>query len=203
MEPTTDVKFETSLSLPGCSSTLALLGAGYREKVFAIIGVKVYAVGLYANLSVIEDLTDWRGRTEAKYQEDPSFSKSLYQAPKEKALKIVLVRDIDGKTFWDALNDAISSRSQAPSSVDESALSTFRGIFQGRPLNKGTVIFLIWLDPSKMLVSISPEGSPSAAEAKIESTNINFALFDVFFGDAPVSPSLKAMVCNGLAKILI
>lgn len=52
-------------------------------------------------------------------------------------------------------------------------------------------------------VSISPEGSPSVAEVKIESTNINFALFDVFFGDAPVSPSLKAMVCNGLAKILI
>lgn len=73
----------------------------------------------------------------------------------EKSLKIVLVRDVDGKTFWDAFDDAISPRIKAPTSIDESALSTFRSIFQGRVLKKGTFIFLTWLEPSKMLVSLN------------------------------------------------
>lgn len=70
-------------------------------------------------------------------------------------MQIVLVRDVDGKTFWDALDEAISPRIKAPTPVDESALSTFRGIFQGQPLNKGTSIFLTWPHPSKMLVSVA------------------------------------------------
>lgn len=74
--------------------------------------------------------------------------------PLEKSLQIVLVRDVDGKTFWDALDEAISPRIKAPSPVDVSALSTFRSIFQGRSLRKGTFIFLTWMEPSKMLVSV-------------------------------------------------
>ncbi|KAK9268632.1 hypothetical protein L1049_000389 [Liquidambar formosana] len=201
-EPTTNVKFQTSLSLPGCSSSLSLLGTGYREKVFAIIGVKVYAAGLYVNQSIINRLSAWKGSSAAEIQEDSSLFNSIFQDPLDKSLQIVLVRDVDGKTFWDALDDAISPRIKAPTPVDEVALSTFRGIFQGRPLKKGTFIFLTWLDPSKMLVCVSSDGLPSGVDATIESKNVTSALFDVFLGDAPVSPSLKASVANGLASLL-
>lgn len=197
----------------------------------------------------------------------------LITAPLEKSFQIILVRDLDGKTFWDALDDAISPRIKAPTSIDESALSTFRSIFQGRPLKKGTFIFLTWLDPSKMLVSlnltysilamsiystrifahlrtifcssyissqhplltphqsigfililevwcgfcyinwfacmycdaqvcVSPNGLPVSVDAEIESKNVTLALFDVFFGNAPVSPSLKDSVGNGLSTLL-
>ncbi|KAF5478493.1 hypothetical protein F2P56_005048 [Juglans regia] len=149
-EPTTNVKFQRSLSLPGCSSLLSLIGT----------------------------------------------------APLEKSLQIVLVRDVDGKTFWDALDDAISPRIKAPTSIDELALSTFRSIFQGRPLKKGTFIYLTWLDPSKMLVCVSSDGLPASVDAEIESEHVTLALFDVFFGNTPVSPSLKDSVASGLATIL-
>ncbi|KAJ4842389.1 Fatty-acid-binding protein 3, chloroplastic [Turnera subulata] len=201
-EPATKVRFQTSLSLPGCSTALSLLGTGYREKVFAIIGVKVYAAGLYINQSVLSTLSAWRGQSAAQIQDNPAIFSSIYQAPTEKALTIVLVRDVDGKTFWDALNEAISPRLKSPSPVDESALSTFRGIFQGRPLKKKTSIILTWLGPSSMQVCVSSEGIPSAVDATIESTNVTFALFDVFLGDAPVSPSLKVSVSGGLATYL-
>ncbi|KAM1278795.1 hypothetical protein ACFX2I_030972 [Malus domestica] len=201
-EPATKEKFQTSLSLPGCSSSLTLLGTGYREKVFAIIGVKVYAAGLYANQSILNSLNAWKGRSTAEIQEDSSLFSSIFLSPSVKSLQIVLVRDVDGKTFWDALNDAISPRIKSPTPVDESALSTFRSIFQGQPLKKGTFIFLTWPDPSKMLVCISSDGLPSGVDAEIESENVAFALFDVFFGDTPVSPSLKDSVLNGLESIL-
>ncbi|KAI3411497.1 Chalcone-flavonone isomerase family protein [Psidium guajava] len=201
-EPATGVKFQTSLTLPGCSTSLSLVGTGYREKVFAIIGVKVYAAGLYVNPSISPKLNAWKGKSAADILEDRSLFNSIFQAPLEKSLQIVLVRDVDGKTFWDALDDAISSRIKSFTPVDQSALSTFRSIFQGRPLKKGTFIFLTWLDSSKMLVSVSSDGLPSGADATIESESVTFALFDVFCGDASVSPSLKASVANGLAAIL-
>ncbi|TYI47556.1 hypothetical protein E1A91_D13G182200v1 [Gossypium mustelinum] len=135
-EPATKVKFRTSLSVPDCSTSLSLLGTGYREKVFAIIGVKVYAAGLYVNPSILSKLDAWKGRSAAQIQDDMPLFKSFFEDPMEKSLQIVLVRDVDGKTFWDALDEAISPRIKAPTPVDESALSTFRGIFQGRPLNK-------------------------------------------------------------------
>ncbi|KAG6755185.1 hypothetical protein POTOM_041003 [Populus tomentosa] len=174
----------------------------YREKVFAIIGVKVYAAGLYVNPSILSTLSTWKGQSASEIQENLALFSSIFQAPLEKSLQIVLVRDIDGKTFWDALDDAISPRIKTATPVDESALSTFRSIFQGRSLKKGTLIFLTWLNPSKMLVCVSSDGIPSSADATIESENVTSALFDVFFGDAPVSPSLKNSVANGLATIL-
>ncbi|KAI3753620.1 hypothetical protein L2E82_25679 [Cichorium intybus] len=201
-EPATKVKFQTSLSLPGCSSSLSLIGTGFREKVFAIIGVKVYAAGLYLNPNITDKLDAWKGRTSAQIQDDSSIFDLIYQAPLEKSLQIVLVRDVDGKTFWDALNDAISPRIKSPNAIDETALSKFRSIFQERPLKKDALIFLTWLDSSKILIHLSNEGIPSSPEATIESENVTRSLFDVFFGREPVSPSLKASISNGLASIL-
>ncbi|KAF3442307.1 hypothetical protein FNV43_RR16223 [Rhamnella rubrinervis] len=201
-EPATKVQFLTTLSLPDCSGSLSLLGTGFREKVFAIIGVKVYAAGFYVSQAVLSKVNSWKGQSASKLKEDSSLFSTIFQSSLEKSLQIVLVRDVDGKTFWDALNDAISPRIKSPSPTDESALSTFRGIFEGRPLKKGTFIFLTWLDPSKMLVSVSSDGLPSSVDATIESGNVSFSLFDVFFGDAPVSPSLKDSVASGLAAIL-
>ncbi|XWS27424.1 hypothetical protein CRYUN_Cryun26dG0114100 [Craigia yunnanensis] len=91
-EPTTKVKFQTSLSLPGCSSSLSLLGTA----------------GLHVNQSILSKLDAWKGRPAAQIQDDLSLFKSIFEVPLEKSLLIVLVRDVDGKTFWDALDEAIS-----------------------------------------------------------------------------------------------
>ncbi|CAH8255539.1 unnamed protein product [Arabidopsis lyrata] len=202
-ETATSVKFQRSVTLPGCSSPLSLLGTGFREKKFAIIGVKVYAAGYYVNESILSGLSAWKGRSADEIQRDSSLFSSIFQAQAEKSLQIVLVRDVDGKTFWDALDEAISPRIKSPSSDDTTALSTFRGIFQNRPLNKGSVILLTWINTSKMLVSISSEGLPTDVDATIESGNVTSALFDVFFGDSPVSPTLKSSVANQLAMTLV
>ncbi|CAK8534852.1 unnamed protein product [Lathyrus sativus] len=201
-EPATNVKFPTSLSFPGCTDSLTLFGTGYREKVFAIIGVKVYAAGLYLNQSIITVLNDWKGKSKDAIQGSSSLFNTVFQSALEKSLQIILVRDVDGKTFWDALSDAISPRIAKPTTADETALTTFRSVFQDRSLKKGTFIFLTWLNPSKLLVSVSSDGIPSTVDATIESANVTHALFDVFLGDSPVSPSLKSSVAESLSKVL-
>ncbi|CAN6928142.1 unnamed protein product [Brassica oleracea] len=201
-EPATSVKFQRSVALPGCSTTLSLLGTGFREKKFAIISVKVYAAGLYVNESILTGLTTWKGRSADEIQRDSSLFNSIFQDQAEKSLQIVLVRDVDGKTFWDALDEAISPRLKSPSPDDKTALSTFQGIFQNRPLNKGSVILLTWTSPSKMLVSVSSGGLPKDVDAAVESGSVTSVLFDVFFGDSPVSPTLKSSLANQLAMVL-
>ncbi|XP_019454708.1 PREDICTED: fatty-acid-binding protein 3, chloroplastic isoform X1 [Lupinus angustifolius] len=202
VEPATNVKFQKSLSLPGNADSLVLFGTGYREKVFAIIGVKVYAAGLYLNQSIISELNAWKGQSKDKIQGNSSLFKTIYQSSLEKSLQIILVRDVDGKTFWGALNDAISPRIAKPTTVEETALSTLSRTFLSKPLKKGTFIFLTWVDPSKLLVSISSNVVPSSVDATIESANVSSAIFDVFLGDSPISPSLKASVADGLSKVL-
>ncbi|KAJ0962612.1 hypothetical protein J5N97_027734 [Dioscorea zingiberensis] len=195
VEPGTSVNFSRELKVPGCSEPLVLLGTGFREKVFAIIGVKVYAAGFYVASSIKEKLG-------AEIVKDPTLFTSILKAPFQKSLKIVLVRDVDGKTFWNALNDVILPRIKEPTSVDEFALSTFRDTFQKRDLKNGTLILLTWVEPSKMLVSISSDGRPSNIDAVIESENVTMSLFDGYFGDSPVSPTLKASVADGIAVVL-
>ncbi|KAG4960673.1 hypothetical protein JHK82_037349 [Glycine max] len=201
-EPATNVKFQTSLSFPGCSNSLTLFGTGYREKVFAIIGVKVYAAGLYLDQSITRELNAWKGQSKEAIQGNYSLFETIFQSSFEKSLQIILVRDVDGKTFWDALSDAISPRIPQPTTTDETALTTFRGVFLDRPLKKGAIIILTWLNPSGLLVSVSSNGLPSTMDATIESANVASALFNVFLGDSPVSPSLKASVAESLSKVL-
>jgi hypothetical protein len=58
--------------------------SGYREKVFAIIGVKVYAAGLYVNQSILSNLNAWKGRSAAEIQKDPSLFSSIFQCNNHK-----------------------------------------------------------------------------------------------------------------------
>ncbi|KAI4388000.1 hypothetical protein MLD38_000378 [Melastoma candidum] len=198
-EPTTGLKFAMAVTLPGCSASLALWGTGYWEKIFAIIDVKVYTAGLYVYPLIVSELVAWKGKSKDEIRDDTSFFDTILRAPLEKSFQIVLVRDVDGKTFWDALDEAISPRIHAPTPADESALKTFHGIFEGRPLKKGTFIFLTWLDSLKMLVSVSSDGWPTNIDA---ADNVASSLFDVFLGTSPVSPSLKTSVVTSLASVL-
>ena len=53
--------------------------SGYREKVFAIIGVKVYAAGLYVNQSILSKLDAWKGQPAAQIQDDLSLFNSIFE----------------------------------------------------------------------------------------------------------------------------
>ena len=53
--------------------------SGYREKVFAVIGVKVYAAGLYVNQSIFARLEAWKGQSAADLQQDSEFFDTIFQ----------------------------------------------------------------------------------------------------------------------------
>ncbi|MCO5596425.1 hypothetical protein L7F22_050488 [Adiantum nelumboides] len=201
VEPITNAKFPTSLVAPGGSSTLSLVGTGYREKNIAFIKVKVYAIGVYVDAGVTTSLAMWKGRSEEQLCKDPSFFKAVIEATMEKAIKIVLVRDVDGATFWAALDEAVAPRLKASNAgvAGQEALDAFGEVFKGRSLKQGTSIYLTWVQPFKLQVAVSGDSMvPESVEASIVSADLVSSLFDVYLGENPVSPSTKASVASEL-----
>ena len=85
-----------------------------------------------------------------------------------------LVRDLDGTTFCYTLYDAISPRIKFTTSFDRAALSIFRSTLGERPLRKGTFIFLTWLHPFKMNISLTSAVSTSFL---LSSYHLNHRIF--------------------------
>lgn len=204
-EPATSINFATSLTVPGSSTELSFLGAGVREKQIAFLKVKVYAVGVYAEGQVRASLKSWTGKSAAELATDDAVYKELAEAPVEKALQIVLARDVDGATFWGALDEALVPRLKAggAGADGDKALAALGDVFRSRSLKKGFVITFTWVQPTSLKIALSE--SPSAPlnnEASIESKALLSALFDVFLGPNAVSPSAKLAVADGIAKLI-
>ena len=74
--------------------------------------------------------------------------------PVEKALQIKLARDVDGATFWGALDEALVPRLKASGAGadGDAALAAFGNVFKNRSLKKGFVITLTWVQPSTLKV---------------------------------------------------
>ena len=79
-------------------------------------------------------------------------------APVQKALQIVLVRDITGAQFWGALSESLQPRLKAAKAGEagDKVLAELGQVFQSRPLTNGMCITLNWIHPSTLQVTITP-----------------------------------------------
>uniref|UniRef100_A0A0D3F4D2 Chalcone-flavonone isomerase family protein n=1 Tax=Oryza barthii TaxID=65489 RepID=A0A0D3F4D2_9ORYZ len=198
IEDTTNVKFPREIAVPGYTEPLVILGTGYREKFF----LKIYAAAFYVDCSIGVDTMRWREKVGIETFDASSVFDSIFKAPVVKSLSIILVRDVDGKTFVKALDDIIARQIKKPSAEEEQSLSTFQKTFLGRSLKQGTTVYLTWLEPSKLLISIAGNQDPCQVDAEITSATVNYALYDGFLGSSPVSPTLRSSTALLLEAIL-
>nr|5WKR_A Chain A, Engineered Chalcone Isomerase ancCC [unidentified]5WKR_B Chain B, Engineered Chalcone Isomerase ancCC [unidentified] len=202
------IEFPPTITPPGSSKSLTLLGAGVRGMEIETIQIKVTAIGVYAEPEVIAShLQKWKGKSASELVEDDGFFKDLVQAPVEKLVKITIIKGIKGSQYGGALEESIRDRLAALdkySEAEEEALEEFREFFQTKSLPKGSVIFFHWPSPSTLQISVSTDGSlPEEAEATVENANVAAALLDVFLGENSVSPSTKASVAEGISALLM
>ncbi|KAH9542054.1 hypothetical protein CY35_14G095400 [Sphagnum magellanicum] len=200
------IRLTTKFSrVPTPRRSAEVLAAGVREKQIAFLKVKVYAVAVYVEDGIRSFLASWHGKEAADLAKDDALYKVLTEAPFEKALEIVLARDVDGATFWGALDEALVPRLKAADNGvhGEAALADFGKVFQGRALKQGTRIILAWVQPSNLKIAIAASLSANpVTEATINSRVLLFALFDVFLGSSAVSKSAKASVADGIAVLV-
>ena len=206
VEPATKVSFPKTFN-PHGGDTMQCIGAGVRKKI-AIINVKVYGVAMYVDA--------------AKCKEELANGGSLLTGSFDKALLVQLVRDVDGKTFWEALDEAVGPRirriatdmataededgnfmasvAEAAEVAEEKAMDEceeIKGLFQGRKLRKDDKV-LIWWSPNKGKFEIGVVGG---MPLELTSHQLAQAVFDVYCGDDPVSPSAYQSFVGGAAAL--
>ena len=194
VEPATKVSFPKTFNVHG-GDTMQCIGAGVREKKIAIINVKVYGVAMYVD--------------PAGCKEEMANGGSLLTGSFDKALLVQLVRNVDGKTFWEALDEAVGPRirriatdmataededgnfmatvAEAAEVAEEKAMDecdSIKGLFQGRKLRKDDKV-LIWWSPKKGKFEIGVVGG---TPLELTSPQLAQAVFDVYCGDDPISP---------------
>ena len=219
VEPATKVTFPDTYSTHDNTAVMKCLGAGVRQKKIAIINVKVYAVAMYADAEQCASaLEGGDGLLDGKFH---------------KALLVQLVRNVDGKTFWEALDEALVPRireiatnmataedaqgnfmatvAEAAEVAEEAAMAgmdELKDLFSGANLKKDSRILINWKPGKESATTVTGfegklEVGVVGADATVELTSMELAraLFDVYLGDAPVSPDAKAAFEAGAATL--
>ncbi|KAK9806338.1 hypothetical protein WJX72_010689 [[Myrmecia] bisecta] len=179
------------------------MGAGVRAKKIAFVSVKVYAVALYVEAERAAKELAIRSRG-GFFDGDEDYALALTDGAFAKLLHIQLARKIDGETFFGALEEALAPRLRLTGEMG--TLNTFKAFFDGKSLEKGTDILLLWRVEGALEVVVRPSGSADYTQVKpdlrIESPSLCRALWEVYLGSSTVVPEAVAAWAGG-AKALI
>ena len=197
-EPNTNVKFPVELTAAG-GGTQVFTGAGVRTR--TMLQVKVYAFGLYVDPAGARSaLAAWRGRSAGDLAKDQAVYQALLKGQFPMTLRLVMTRDVGGDQMASAFNEALGPRVATAArngmAGGAEALTRFRGFFANE-LTSGTELVFAWATPSTLHVSI---GGQKAGE--IDNQALCWALFDVYLGGKPISPSGKKSVVSRLPGVL-
>lgn len=200
----------TGVEFPEQIGPLTCLGAGVREKKVAILKVKVYALACYV---------DAAGAKAAL-----AAGETLLSGTFDKAICLQLVRDVDSKTFFEALNDSVKPRlaliatnqatkenengdfmsevAEAAEKAEEAALDALEELgdyFLGKQkLTSGTKVMLRTTDGETLRVSAA--FADGEAELELTSAELCEAIMDVYLGIDPISPAALDAFNQGAAK---
>ena len=178
-----------------------------RAKKIAIVSVKVYSVALYVEAEPAARELGIRSRG-GFFASDGDFCTALVDGAFHKALRIDLVRDVEGATFYEALEAAMGERVRL---VGEGAsLDAFSAFFGGRKLTKGTAILMLWRPDGKVEVAtcadpgqaVSAFAASDAPQLAVDAPGLGRALFETYLGDASVVPAGRAAWAAGAKALL-
>ena len=186
------------------------LGATVRAKKIAIVNVKVYAVALYVEAERAARELGLRSRGGFfAGNGDGDFCAALVDGAFHKALRIDLVRDVEGAVFYEALEAAMGPRVRLVG--EGAALDAFGAFFGGRKLAKGTAILMLWRPSGAVEVATCADGAgrapaafaaPDAAELTVDAPGLGRALFETYLGEASVVPAGRKAWADGARALL-
>jgi hypothetical protein len=183
------------------------LGAAVRQKKFAFVGVKVYAVALFVEADRAAKELGVRERggffTDAP---DSDYALAIIDGAFTKSLVIKLVRKVESEQFVGAIAEALEPRLRL--SGEMSTLEKFKAFFQAKhSLEKGTTVTMLWRPEGvlELLLRDSDEGVDYARtqpDERIKSPSLCRALFEIYLGGSPVIPEAIGTWAAGTKKLL-
>lgn len=200
---------QTKIQFPETSNALKLLGVGVREKKIAILNVKVYAVGFYADETKMNSIK--------KDNVNDGEGLLLLNGNFEKEIVIKLNMSVNAKDFFKALEEALVPRisriatdmatreddegnfmtttAEYSEECEERALEEMEmirdGLGEGGKLEKGAQISFTFLETGGEMAMVMKSSLSSGTEIAFKSYELAKALLDVYVGDDPISVEAK------------
>jgi len=196
----------TKISFPERANGQTCVGAGARVKRVAIIDVKVYALAMYVD--------EQRAKVEK--------SRGILRGTFDKTLSVVLARDVEGKDFGAALDEALIPRlreiatnmatkedangdfmattAEAAEEAEEKAneeLEALRDALARKKLKSGTQLTIAWTPEARVKARIEVLGDV----VEFASAELAMALLDTYVGPQAVSPGARDAFIKGLAAL--
>ncbi|WPT11301.1 Fatty-acid-binding protein 3 [Picochlorum sp. SENEW3] len=179
------------------------MGASNRVKKIAFVGVKLYAIALSVEAQLAAKELGVRDRGNF-FETDDDYCCALVDGALIKSLELVLVRNIQGKQFIDAIDDSL--RPRLALSGDLGSLEKLQNFFVNLSLSKGTVIKMAFSQDSKVDICVRESRPPTfeneIPDLCIESPSLSRALLELYLGSESIIPKAKKEWADGAKSLL-
>lgn len=179
------------------------LGAGTRVKKVLLFNAKVYSVALYVEGTKAAKELGIRDRG-GFFENEDDYCQAILDGAQNKALVIRLLRDVDGPTFAEALEESLAPRMQLIG--DMGSLAAFKTFFDDKSLTNETEIVIFWSMAGDIQVAISPSPQETYTSIKppltINSGAMARALFELYLGSSAVVPEARKAWVQGVKNLL-
>ena len=200
--------FSTTITSPSSAKTLVLLGNGLYDTELHYLQIKFYCLGAYAEAEIAQHLSECKGKSEDELvAEDSGFFDSFCNAPVEKLVKVVIIKEIKGSQFATPIQSYVRDRlayADKYEEEEEEALDSLVEFFQKKSwLPQGSSIILHWLGPT-FQVSVCNEADaalPQAYEFKLDNANVVNGILQWLVSPNSFCPSLNKSIASGVLRL--
>ncbi|KEH35546.1 chalcone-flavanone isomerase family protein [Medicago truncatula] len=122
---------------------LSLLGHGITDMEIHFLQVKFYSIGVYLEPEVVNHLQQWKGKPAKELEDNDDFFDALISSPVEKAIRLVVIKEIKGAQYGVQIETAVRDRLAADDKYEdeeEEALEKVIEFFQSKYFKKHSVI---------------------------------------------------------------
>ncbi|KAK6228756.1 hypothetical protein QUC31_005816 [Theobroma cacao] len=154
---------------------LSLLGYGITDIEIHFLQIKFTAIGVYLEPEVAGHLQQWKGKPGNVLAEDDDFFEALINAPVEKFLRVVVIKEIKGSQYGVQLESAVRDRLAADDKYEEEeeeALEKVVEFFQSKYFKKNSIItYHFPANSCTAEIAFTTEGKEEA-KIKVENANV-------------------------------
>ncbi|CAH9139686.1 unnamed protein product [Cuscuta epithymum] len=186
------------------NNQLSLMGHGITDVEIHFLQIKYTAIGVYLDPEIVSHLSQFKGKTPADLSQNEDFFEAIINAPVDKILRVVVIKEIKGSQYGVQLESGVRDFLAEADKFDEeeeAALEKVEAFFQSKYLKTNYVItftFPAANTASAKIVLTTEEKDESGID--VENANVVEMMKKWYLGGTrAVSPSTISSLVNTLS----
>ncbi|XP_019200346.1 PREDICTED: probable chalcone--flavonone isomerase 3 [Ipomoea nil] len=179
---------------------LSLMGHGITDVEIHFLQIKYTAIGVYLDPEIVSHLQKWKGKTPVDLAQDDDFFEAIINAPVDKVLRVVVIKEIKGSQYGVQLENSVRdllAEVDKYEEEEEAALEKVVDFFQSKYFKKSSVItFSFPANTATAKIVFATEGKEDSS-IEVENANVGGMIKKWYLGGSrAVSPSTISSLAN-------